>query len=152
MTRRMTMAGTALCAILVVAVQSAAAAQTKAPAKAPVKAAAAKAAPAKALPAKALPAKAVAPADPASITLTGCLQANGPKYMLTDTEGPKAEKGRSWKTGFITKKSKDVEVVASSASVKLGDFRGHKVSVVGVRDGEAHLKARTIKQLVGSCS
>ena len=143
MTRSITVAGTAFCAILLVAVQIDMSAQSKTPAKAP-----AKGAPAKALPAKAT----VVPVEAGSITLTGCLQADGRKYMLTDPEGPKAEKGRSWKTGFITKKSKDVEVVAASTSMKLGDFRGHKVSVVGVKDGQAHLKARTIKQLTGSCS
>ena len=148
MTRSITVAGTALCAILLGAVQIDMSAQTNTPAKAPAKATPAKAAPAKPLPARAT----VVPVEAGSITLTGCLQADGRKYMLMDPEGPKAEKGRSWKTGFITKKTKDVEVVAASSSMKLNDFRGHKVSVVGVRDGQAHLKARTIKQLVGSCS
>ena len=143
MTRSITVAGTAFCAILLVAVQIDMLAQSKAPAKAPAKSAQAKPLPAKAT---------VVPVEAGSITLTGCLQADGRKYMLMDPEGPKAEKGRSWKTGFITKKSKDVEVVATSTSMKLGDFRGHKVSVVGVKDGQAHLKARTIKQLTGSCS
>ena len=143
MTRSITVAGTAFCAILLVAVQIDMSAQTKTPAKAP-----AKAAPAKGTPAK----SAVVPVETGSVTLTGCLHADGSKYMLTDTEGAKAEKGRTWKTGFITKKSKDVEVVAASSGMKLGDFRGHKVSVVGVRDGQSHLKARTIKQVAASCS
>jgi hypothetical protein len=143
MSRSITVAGTAFCAILLVAVQIDMSAQSKPPAKAPAKASSAKPIPAKAT---------VVPVEAGSITLTGCLHADGAKYMLTDPEGPKAEKGRSWKTGFITKKSKDVEVVAASTSMKLRDFRGHKVSVVGVKDGEAHLKARTIKQLAGFCS
>jgi hypothetical protein len=151
MTRSITVTGTALCAILLMAVQIDMSAQSKPAAKAPAKAAAAKAAPARAVPAKAA-AKIAEPVDPNSITLTGCLHANGKKYTLTDAAGTKAEKGRTWKTGFITKKSKDVEVVAASSTMKLSDFRGHKVSVVGVRDGEAHLKARTIRQLVGACS
>lgn len=148
MTRSITAAGTAaLCAILLVTVQINTSAQSKTPAKAPAKAATAKAAPA-----KAAPAKAAARAEPAgSITLTGCLEADGRKYMLTDLEGAKAPKGRSWKTGFVTKKSKDMEIVATSG-VKLGDHIGHKVSVVGVRDGDTHLQARSIKQLAASCS
>ena len=157
MTRRITVAGTALCAILLVAVQIDMSAQSTTPAKAPVKATPAKAAPAKAAPAKAVPAKTV-PAkaageqvEPGSITLTGCLEADGRKYMLTDLEGAQAPKGRSWKTGFVTKKSKDVELVATS-SLKLGDHIGHKVSVVGIRDDDTHLKARSIKQLAGACS
>ena len=147
MTRSMTAAGTAaLCAILMVTVQISTAAQTKTPPKA--------AAPAKAAPAKPAPAKAAAPeAEPKdSVTLTGCLQADGSKYMLRDLEGTQAPKGRSWKTGFITKKAKDVEVTGASSTLKLSDYRGHKVSVVGVKDGQTHMKARSIKQLAKSCS
>ena len=153
MTRRITAAGTALCAILLVAIQIDMSAQSKTPAKAPAKAAPAKAAPAKAVPAKAAPAKAaVEPVEPGSITLTGCLEADGRKYMLTDLEGAKAPKGRSWKTGFVTKKSKDVELDVATSGLKLGDHIGHKVSVVGVREDDTHFKARSIKQLAEACA
>ena len=150
MTRSMTAAATsALCAILLVAVQINMSAQTK---TATAKSAPAKAAPVKVAPAKTAAAKvAVAPVEANSVTMTGCLEADGRKYMLTDLEGAQAPKGRSWKTGFVTKKSKDMEVVATSG-VKLGDHIGHKVSVVGVRDGDTHLQARSIKQLAASCS
>ena len=143
MTRRMTAAGTAaLCAILLVTVQINTSAQSKTPAKAPAKAAPAKAA---------APKVVAAPAESGkSVTLTGCLEADGRKYMLTDLEGAQAPKGRSWKTGYVTQKSKDMEVVATSG-VKLGDHIGHKVSVVGVRN-DTHLQARSIKQLAASCS
>lgn len=154
MTRSITAAATAaLCAILLLTVQINTSAQSKTAAKAPAKAAPPKATPAKAAPAKAAAAKVVvAPVEPGnSVTLTGCLEAGGRKYMLTDLEGAKAPKGRSWKTGFVTKKSKDVEIVATSG-VKLGDHLGHKVTVVGVRDGDTHLRARSIKQLAASCS
>jgi hypothetical protein len=149
MTRSTNAAATAaFCAILLVTVQIDLSAQTKTPPKAPVKAAA----PAKAAPAKAVTAKvAAAPVVPGE-TLTGCLEADGAKYKLTDLQGTQAPKGRSWKTGFITKKTKDVEVVGTSSSLKLKDHVGHKISVVGVKDGETHFKARSIKQLAGSCS
>ena len=78
MTRSITVAGTAFCAILLVAVQIDMSAQSKAPAKAPAKSAQAKPLPAKA---------AVVPVEAGSITLTGCLQADGRKYMLIDPEG-----------------------------------------------------------------
>jgi hypothetical protein len=153
MTRSMTAAATAaLCAILVVTVQINTAAQSKTPAKTPAKTAPAKAVPAKAAPAKTAAARvAVAPVQP-SDTLTGCLEADGAKYKLTGLQGTQAPKGRSWKTGFITKRSKDVEVVGASASLKLKDHVGHKISVVGVKDGDTHFQARSVKQLAGSCS
>jgi hypothetical protein len=110
---------------------------------------------AKTTPAKAAPAKVVAKQTTAlpanTVTMTGCLEADGRKFMLTDLEGAQAPKSRSWKTGFVTKKSKDMEVVGASG-VKLGDHLGRKVTVVGVHDGDAHLTARSIKQLSASCS
>jgi hypothetical protein len=134
-------------------------AQTKTPTKAPAKAAPAKAAPAKAAPAKAAPAKAAAakvavapaPPDPNSVTMIGCLESDGVNYRLADVQGNQAPKGRSWKTGFVTKKAKPIDLVGVSSTLNLKDHVGQKLSVVGVKDGETHLKARSIKQL-GSCS
>ena len=167
MTRRMTVAGTAALAILLATVQIDASAQSKTPVKAPATAAPAKPAPAKTAPAKAAPAKAVAakpvpakvaaapvavvPVDPNTITMIGCLESDGSNYRLADVQGNQAPKGRSWKTGFITKKTKPIDLVGAPASLKLQDHIGHKVSVSGLKDDETHLKARTIKQL-GSCS
>ena len=165
MTRRMTVAGTAALAILLATVQIDTSAQSKTPVKAPAtaapvtpaKPAPAKAAPAKAVAAKPAPAKvtaapvAVVPVDPNTVTMIGCLESDGSNYRLADVQGNQAPKGRSWKTGFITKKTKNIDLVGAPASLKLQDHIGRKVSVSGLKDDETHLKARTIKQL-GSCS
>jgi hypothetical protein len=161
MTRSMTAAGTALCATLLLTVQINTSAQSKTPAKTPAKAAPAKAAPAKAAPAKATPAKpapakavaakvAAAPVETGD-TLIGCLETDGDKYRLADVQGNQAPKGRSWKTGFITKRPKSIDVVGPS-TLNLDDHVGHKISIVGTRDGDTHFKARSIKQLAASCS
>jgi hypothetical protein len=149
MTRSTSAAWTsALFAIVLAAAQVHASAQSK-PAAKP---APAKAAPAKAVPAKVAAAKAVVPVEPAnSVTMTGCLETDGTRYRLTDVQGNQVAKGRNWKTGFITKKSKNVDVVGASSSLKLDDHVGHTITVVGVKDGDTHLKARSIKQ-IGSCS
>ena len=163
MTRRMTVAGTAALAILLATVQINTSAQSKTPVKAPAKAAPAKPAPAKAAPAKAAAAKAapakvaaapvvaVVAVDPNTVTMIGCLESDGSNYRLADVQGNLAPKGRSWKTGFVTKKTKNVDLVGAPASLKLQDHVGRKVSVSGLRDDETHLKARSIK-LLGSCS
>ena len=87
-----------------------------------------------------------------SVTLTGCLHADGGKYVLTDLKGDKAPKGRSWKTGWIKKSTKDVEVVSNSSGPKLKEHVGRQVTVVGVRDGSAHMRASSIKRVAASCS
>ena len=161
MTRKMIVMGTATLAILLATVPISISAQNKTPAKAPAQAAPAKPAPAKAAPAKAAPAKAVparvaaapvavVPVDPNTVTMIGCLESDGSKYRLADVQGNQAPKGRSWKTGFVTKKTKNIDLVGAPASLKLQDHVGHKVSVSGLKDDDTHLKARTIKQL-GSC-
>jgi len=95
-------------------------------------------------------AAAKAPAAPAA-TMTGCLQADGGKFRLTKLEGANAPKSRSWKTGYVKKTTKDVEVVGSSSSLKLKDQVGRKVTVSGSRDGDT-FKAQSIKQIAKSCS
>ena len=175
MTRSITAAGTAaFCAILLVTVQISTSAQSKTTAQAPAKTAPAKAAPAKVAPAKTAPAKtapakvatttaappkavaakvAVAPVEPVgSITMTGCLESDGINYRLTDLEGNQVPKTRNWKTAFITKWSKPVDVVGAPSSLGLKDHVGHKVSVRGVRNGETQLQARSIQQVSTYCS
>jgi|SRR5213076_3274114 len=87
-----------------------------------------------------------------SVTLTGCLHADGGKYMLTDLKGDKAPKGRSWKTGWVKKTTKDVQVVSTSSGPKLKDHVGHQVTLTGVRSGDTHVQARSIKHVAASCS
>jgi hypothetical protein len=85
-------------------------------------------------------------------TFTGCLKMDGNQFELTDVEGNQAEKGRNWKTGFVTKSTKNIQVVGASSSVRLKEQVGHKVTVVGTKDGETHLKASSIKRVAASCS
>ena len=83
-----------------------------------------------------------------SITLTGCLHADGAKYKLTDLKGTE---GRSWKTAWITKSTKNVGVVTTSSGPKLKDHVGHQVTLTGVKNGD-NLQARSIKHVATSCS
>ena len=76
----------------------------------------------------------------------------GNHFALTGIEGAQAQKGRNWKTGFVTKSTKDFQVVGASANVRLRDQVGSKVTVVGTKDGETHLKATSVKRVAESCS
>jgi hypothetical protein len=107
---------------------------------------------------KPLPAKPSAPARPAqpptpSLTLTGCLHADGAKFTLSDLPQNQTPKGRSWKTAYVMKTAKDVEVTPASSSVKLKDHVGHKIAITGIRNGdETHFTARAIKHVAATCS
>lgn len=87
-----------------------------------------------------------------SVTWTGCLQSEHNMYKLTDLKGNETPKGRSWKTGFIKKTTKDVRVVGASNSMNLRDHVGHQVTVVGVRNGDAQVRATSVKRMAASCS
>jgi hypothetical protein len=97
------------------------------------------------------PAAPLAPKTPMT-TLTGCLRMDGQQFHLTNLKGSEAQAGRSWKTGFIKKSTKKVEVVGASTNVKLKDHVGREVSVVGTRADETHLRASSIKRVATSCS
>ena len=86
-------------------------------------------------------------------TLTGCLRVDSNQFQLTDVKGSEGQSRRSWKTGFMKKKTaKNVEVVGASPNVKLIDHVGREVSIVGTRDDGSHLRASSIKRVATSCS
>lgn len=97
-------------------------------------------------------AKAKAKAAPvAATTVTGCLEHDDASYRLTDTGGQQAPKARSWKTGFVTKKNKDLNVVDASKKLKLKDHVGHRVALTGqVREGE--MRVQSVRHLAASCA
>lgn len=84
-------------------------------------------------------------------TMTGCLHSDGERFMLTDAKGEQAPTRRSWKTGFITKGAKDVEVVSAMSNLKLKDHVGHQVRVIGLKDGDTQLRARTVSLVAKKC-
>ena len=85
-----------------------------------------------------------------SVTVTGCLERDDAEYRLTETGGEHAPKARSWKTGFITSRNSNLEVVDASKRLKLRDHVGHRVAMTGsVKDGE--MRAQSMRHLAASC-
>ena len=94
-------------------------------------------------------AKSKAAAAP-SVTVTGCLERDEAAYRLTETGGEHAPKTRSWKTGFITKRNTNLDIVDASKKLKLKDHVGHRVAMTGsVKDGE--MRAHGMRHLAASC-
>ncbi len=86
-----------------------------------------------------------------AVTYVGCLRSeHGQKFMLTDIGGKNAPKARSWKTGFITKRSVDVEVVGTKG-LKLKDHVNHTVQITGHKNGN-HVNAESMKMIGATCS
>ena len=73
---------------------------------------------------------AIAPRDETQlVTLSGCLEADADDLRLKNASGAEAPKSRSWKTGFLTKRSSDVTVVANRLDLR--SHVGRRVTLTG---------------------
>jgi len=89
--------------------------------------------------------------ETALVTIEGCLERKGDHFRLSDTEGDNAPKSRSWKTGFLRKRSRTLDVTDAPNGLLLRGYTGRRVSVTGTFiDGELH--ARSLKNANGSCN
>jgi hypothetical protein len=94
--------------------------------------------------------KGKAAVGPKAVTVTGCLERNDNVYRLTGTSGAHAPKARSWKSGFLKKRTSDLEVLDPSRKIKLKDHVGHRDALTGrVEDGE--LRVQSMRHLAASC-
>ena len=87
---------------------------------------------------------------PVSATLNGCLERDGEDFRLKNTEGEKAPKSRSWKSGFLKKGSSKIDVVDSGNRLKLKDHVGQRVTVSGMLS-DREMQARSLKSVAPSC-
>jgi hypothetical protein len=94
--------------------------------------------------------KAKANTAASSVTVSGCLERDDDVYRLTETGGSEAPKARSWRSGFLTKRNKDLNVVEGSKKLKLKDHVGHRVSLSGTVQEDA-FRVASIRHLAASC-
>jgi len=86
----------------------------------------------------------------ALVTIEGCLERKGDHFRLKETDGANAPKSRSWKTGFLTKRSRTLDVTDAPNGLILRGYNGRRVSITGTFvDGELH--ARSAQGATGAC-
>lgn len=121
------------------------------------------AAPAPALPAPPAPEVKDEPAvDPAALvtpaatievptaTIAGCLTFDDGEYRLKDATGTDAPKSRSWKSGFLARRSATIDIVDSNQSLSLAAHIGQRVEIGGTLV-EREMQARSLQRLAESC-
>ena len=88
----------------------------------------------------------------ATTTLSGCLEAtvDGDEFRLTDIESADAPKARSWRSGFLKKRSTPVELVEPSDPAGLRKFVGRRVVATGLLAGR-ELRVRSFQSTGTSC-
>jgi hypothetical protein len=84
------------------------------------------------------------------VTITGCLELANETFRLQDTTGVNAPKTRSWKSGFLKKGSRSIDVVDASRRLKLPSHVGQRVSVTGVLV-DREMQGRSLQRVAASC-
>ena len=103
------------------------------------------------------PAAPAAPVPPANeqasaavpATITGCLEHEADTFWLKGVSGTDAPKSRSWKSGFLRKKSSNVALVDKAGGSRLAAFVGRRIETNGALiDREMHVKSLRV---LGAC-
>lgn len=82
-------------------------------------------------------------------TLAGCLERSENTFVLKNVSGQDAPKARSWKSGFLRKKSPTVELVDGGSSSRLAAYVGRRIETTGaLADREMHVKTLRV---LGAC-
>jgi len=100
-------------------------------------------------PASAQTAGAIAGADLASIE--GCLVQENDQFQLKNTSGEDAPRGRSWKSGFLHKSAKTIDVADETHRLNLARHVGERVTITGILD-DRELQGTSLKRVAESCS
>jgi hypothetical protein len=84
-----------------------------------------------------------------TVTIAGCVARDDEEFVLKDTSGADAPTGRSWKSGFLKKRSSSITVVDEGYALRLGSHVGQRVEMRGVLV-DRELRARSIR-VMGVC-
>jgi len=110
--------------------------------------------PAAELTAKPLPIDSTAKADvqgSSPATITGCLRFDAEIFWLKDTTGGDAPQSRSWKWGFLKRRSSNIELVDASHTLKLPNYVGQRITATGMlSNGE--MRAQSVQSVAASCN
>jgi hypothetical protein len=87
------------------------------------------------------------------VTITGCLEVSvgQDEFRLTDTEGVDAPRSRSWRSGFLKKRSAPVALVEPSDRLALQSHVGRRVAATGLLSSH-ELKVSAVRVVGASCN
>jgi hypothetical protein len=102
-------------------------------------------------PSKSAPKDAKASAPESPVTITGCLELDKETFRLKDTAGLDAPKSRSWKSGFLKKKTASIAIVDATNKVKLPNHVGERVEVTGMLV-DREMQVRSLQRIATSCN
>jgi hypothetical protein len=86
-----------------------------------------------------------------SVTITGCLANDEDTFLLKDTSGADAPKARSWRSGFLKKRSATIELFDATNALRLPSYVGQRVAATG-RLINHEMRAQSLERVAASCS
>lgn len=92
------------------------------------------------------------PADvqgPVPVTIMGCLVLDEDIFWLKDTTGADAPKSRSWRSGFLRKRSTSIELL-DATHTGLSRYVGQRVAATGALV-DHQLGVRSVEPVAGAC-
>jgi hypothetical protein len=84
-------------------------------------------------------------------TIEGCLVQDADQFQLKNTAGEDAPAGRSWKSGFLHRSSKTIDVLDQSHRLNLARHVGERVTITGLLD-DRELQGTSLKRVAESCN
>ena len=77
--------------------------------------------------------------------------AAGGRIALTDTAGADAPTSRSWKTGFLTKRSSRIALVDAAHALRLSNYVGQRIAATGTLLNH-EMQTQSMYRVATSCS
>ena len=101
--------------------------------------------------ANAQPMPSAAVQNAALVTVQGCLQAGGDSFWLKDTSGADAPTSRSWKSGFLKKRSASIQVVGAADAPGFSTYVGQRVAATGMLTNRT-MQVHALRRVAASCN
>src|SRR5262245_35438553 len=84
-------------------------------------------------------------------TITGCLRLDEETFWLTETTGEDAPKSRSWKWGFLKKRSSNIALLDAPSTLKLPNYVGQRITATGALSKRG-MQAHSLQRVAASCN
>ena len=82
-------------------------------------------------------------------TIAGCLAQDAGRFVLKNVSGDDAPKTRSWKSGFLRKRSQTVELIDQAGTKRLAPYVGQRIETTGVLE-EREMRVKSLR-VQGAC-
>jgi hypothetical protein len=83
------------------------------------------------------------------VTISGCLERVGDEFWLKNVSGDDAPRSRSWKSGFLRKRSPSIAVIDRGYTHRLANYVGQRIETTGAL-ADREMRVRALRVL-GSC-